>query len=540
MNTEPGYQPPGTFITHLIKNGFKRHGPVITRDEFEIHNLDLTSLKLNVPHMLPFVVAKRFSSHETVTFDQLEQVLPDLKSMAQSLQKGFIVLALGGRIQTDEMALKELGLSNIVVIDRADIESVNAAPDLPTRSKLLSATLVGPLGRERLSPYISGRPAIGGRFFGRSSTLKRLIPGEHNWTVLGNRRIGKTSLLQEIMARLKLQGVQTAWVYGGKCNSTQDVVYDILCDLDQFRSAEHVVADLYKARNLPSYVHRIADSENKNIALFIDELDHILEFDAKQNFEVLELLRATFQNHEACRIFLAGFRQVMEASRSINHPLFNFTKPHELELFGRDETTDMITRPLSHMGIDLTGTDLPEAVYRQTAGHPELIQIHCAELIRLYEDRGGIPSGPELFGDVFNNEEYKRKVLETFLANTNPYEELLCYLLIKDAEQRGMSMQYEFSPEDVDRVLNGVGYNIGLREIGAIITQLKVSGIITPIKGRNEKYRFSVPQLAGYCLRSNLDFSISKALAAARSSGSDFQYWLDPEETGGGGSKPNA
>jgi AAA+ ATPase superfamily predicted ATPase len=420
-------------------------------------------------------------------------------------------------------------------MDRSDIESAFAANDPVTRSKILSNALIKFLGRETLSPYISGRPAIGGRFFGRLSAVKSIFHGGTNWTVLGNRRIGKTSLLQEIRARFRLQGVETGWVYGGKCNSTLDVVYDILKELGQFRTADHVIADPYKTRNLPSYIHKMADSDKRSVALFIDELDHILEFDAKQNFEMLELLRATFQNHESCRIFMAGFRQVMEASNSIDHPLFNFTKPCYLQLLSREEALDMITRPLSNLGIDLSRSDLPNAIYRQTSGQPELIQIHCAETIRLFEDGGKIPNGQELFVDVFNNEEYKRKVLGTFLANTNPYEELLCYLLIEDSEKSSRATQYEFGLEDVDRLLKKVGYNVGLHEIQGIVTQLKISGIITPVRGRWEKYRFSVPQLAGYVLRGNLGFSISKALEAARSySEKEFDYKLDPEEISGG------
>ncbi|HYP27216.1 MAG TPA: AAA family ATPase [Blastocatellia bacterium] len=540
MNTDHAYQQSGAFIAHLIKNGFKKHGPAISRGEFEVHSIDLTPIKLNVQHMVPFVLAKRVSNRETVTPGQLDQILPDLLSLKQSLQRDIAVLIIGGELIGDESIVEELGLSGIAVMDRSTIESTCANADFVAKSKLLSTPLIRFLGRETLSPYISGRPAVAGRFFGRLSAVKRILPGGGNWTVLGNRRIGKTSLLQEIRARLRMQGVSTCWLYGGKYNSTLDAVHDILRELDQFRIADHVIADPNKAKNLPSYIHRMADSEKKNIAVFIDELDHILDFDAKQNFELLELLRETFQNHDSCRIFMAGFRQVMEASRSLNHPLFNFTKPYELQSLSRDEALEMITKPLSNLGVDLSGSDLANAIYRQTAGQPELIQIHCAEVIKMFEAEGKVPGGPDLFADVFNTEEYKQKVLGTFLANTNPYEELLCYLLIQDAEESGKIPQYEFGPADVDRVLKKVGYNIGLRQIMAIITQLKISGIITPIMGRTEKYKFSVPQFVGYCLRGNLTFSISKALEAAKNCSEEFAYWLDPEEVSGSGGKLNA
>jgi len=61
-----GMQPPGAFITHLTKSGFKRYGPVTTGDEFEIHHLDLTSLNLDVGMLVPFLISKRLSGHSIV------------------------------------------------------------------------------------------------------------------------------------------------------------------------------------------------------------------------------------------------------------------------------------------------------------------------------------------------------------------------------------------------------------------------------------------------------------------------------------------
>ncbi|MDX6290710.1 MAG: hypothetical protein QOH42_2509, partial [Blastocatellia bacterium] len=405
MNNVTGFQPPGTFITHLMKAGFKRYGPVTTIDDFELHNLDLTSLNLDVGILVPFVISKRLSGHKIVDTELLSEVLPDLDKAAQVSQRKFVVLTIGGKLMKIEKSLMEdLGLCGVAVMDRKTIEATFASDDQATKAKALCASLVDFLGRESLSPYVSGRPAIGGRFFGRTTLLKRILPSSGNYTIVGNRRIGKTSLLKEIKERLKLQNVRTAEIYGATCSSTVDVVYRLLQNLGSFREAEHVLADPQRAKNLASYIHRIPDTEKKHVAVFIDELDRILEFDAKQNYEVLNLLRETFEGNQFCRIFLAGFRKVMEAKQSLDAPHFNFTKLIELQLFNREETFEMVTKPLERLGIAVANTDLPAAIYKETGGHPELIQIHCAGIVRFMQDHKRLPSGADLLTDVFDTE----------------------------------------------------------------------------------------------------------------------------------------
>jgi CHAT domain-containing protein len=512
-----GFQPPGAFITHLMKNGFKRYGPVNTVDDFDIYNLDLTSLQLDVGILVPFVIAKRLSAYSLINPETLGKVLPDLVNLAQKTQRKFVLLAVGGRLNSIPPGMVEdIGLSGIAIIDLSTIQGVLDTNDWQQKAKLLSSALVRFLGRNTLSPYVFGRPAIGGRFFGRVNLVKTMIPSAGNFTVVGNRRIGKTSLLNQIKEQLKLNNIRTGEVYGATCYSTVDVVYKLLQSLGRFREAEHVLMEPKRARNLAAYIHKIPEAEKTSVAVFIDEVDRILEFDVEQNWEVLHILRETFEGNAACRLFLAGFRKVIEARQSFESPAFNFTTPIELPLFSRQETFEMVTRPLERMGIAVTATDLPEAIYQETGGHPELIQIHCAAIVRFMQDDNRVPSAAELLSGVFNTFEHKRKVLGTLLANTNPHEELLCYLLMNDAERNGRTDNYCFKPHDVHRVLAAVGIKLLANEIGAIITSLKVSGIISPAPGKAESYRFSVPRLINYCVALSLGYCIEQAMARVK------------------------
>jgi hypothetical protein len=138
-------------------------------------------------------------------------------------------------------------------------------------------------------------------------------------------------------------------------------------------------------------VRAVVDQERTRVAAFIDELDHILDFDRLQEFELMHTLRATFDHHN-CRLFFAGFRRTMEARRDINHPLFNFTHEVALEALSADETIEMVTEPLEALGAPVGKTDLPATIYRETAGHPELIQFYCEELLTLQTMLGRLPT----------------------------------------------------------------------------------------------------------------------------------------------------
>ena len=510
MSVEPSVQTPKTFIQHLHSLGFLRHRPIATFDEFEVNELDLTPLKLNVSFFIPFIIPKQLTL-EQISVSQITdlwQVVVENFSQGQKIN----ILLISGNVdlQKDDARLVALEEKGVVIWDQKAMQAIVGATDLSAKFKLISKGPLDVMGRGSLSPYVSGRPAVGGRFFGRSNQLRPILAEDSNCTILGNRRIGKTSLLKQIKERLKLKGYRTAEVYGATCSSTDDFVIKLLRELDEFQKAQKVERSPYNATSLPRWIKQMA--VKTPVAVFVDELDHILEFDAKQNYELMHTLREIFESNAQCRVFFAGFRRVMSERQSLGSPLFNFTKPIELQGFTQEETYEMVTKPLTHLGIEVMNTDLPKDIFIATAGHPEHIQICCAELIKFYEEKDRVPQAPELISRVLDSTEYKQKVLGAFLSNTNPFEELVCYLLIKDARER--INEYEFSPANVREMLETYGdtVNHDVKTILGVINNLSVSGIIVNVGGGAQRYRFSSPMLAEYCRAINIDKSIGDAL----------------------------
>jgi Cdc6-like AAA superfamily ATPase len=527
------FWPPGAFIRHLAeKRSFQRNRAVQSTDLFEIHSLDLSSLKLNVGSFIPFVVARQLSAHKVVRREQIEQVIPELQTLVRESEAQFVVLVIGGTLHFDPADnLRNVGSRPVVIISNPGIQAIINAPNKEIACQVLSDHLVKYLGPQSLSPYRPGRPAWGGRFFGRQEALNRAVGGGRfggNFTILGNRRIGKTSLLQEVRRRLERDNprLRTTTIYGNNFHSAFDVVREILYAL---RPDVHrrLVDDPGLVDHLATHISNLPDSRNEDVAVFIDELDHILDFDSKQGYRLLNLLRASFE-HDRCRVFFAGFRTVMAAKNKLDTPLYNFTEPIVLASLTRHETNEMIVGPLTRLGISVPPS-LTELIMHETSGHPELIQIFCSKIVELVGASRTTPRPDHLVAAIVDDDIFRQKVYRTFLYNTNPMEKLLTYLLISEVgdPQRGVN-SYEFTLKDCNSLLNRAGIKLSLSQIDTLVENLLVGGVIGPVLGRLRTFRFAVPRLAEYCLAEDLDFTIEKAKEEIATQPDPIDLLLDP------------
>jgi hypothetical protein len=208
---------------------------------------------------------------------------------------------------------------------------------------------------------------------------------------------------------------------------------------------------------------------------------------------------------------MAGFRRTRMASQCRNTPLFNFTKPHPLGRLTQKESIEMISRPLRLLGLDLRPSDLPTTIYKETGGQPELLQIFGSEIVNLLEAKEEIPAAGELLSHVLGSKLFREKVLGSFLINTTPYEELMCYLLIAAIQGQPIP-QFEFGFETINSLLKKCGFHLSMAELRGLTNNLETAGVIEPVAGVVEKFIFSVPQLARYCMNMDLDVCTETAL----------------------------
>jgi hypothetical protein len=532
MDDTPAFRPPGAFVKHLIEcSDISRRRPVESTDDWERYDLDLSHLKLGAGFFVPFVILKSLARYESITADQLAAAVSALGEITRTVRHEFVVWVVGGRVRALPQQIRAIGEDHdIAVIDRPIIDAVYAADSQPMKQRALAAGLVRSLGRLRLSPYTPGDVAYGGRFFGRKTLVNKALTAHRSngLTLVGNRRMGKTSLLREIKHQLanKNERLKIADLYGSKYHSTASVVDELLRQLRPELTLRIERGDAQLVKEFPLLIHQLSDKEDVTVAVFIDEVDELLALDQLQDHELMNLLRAAFQ-HEGCRAFFAGFRRAIEAKQRNDSPMFNFTKSEVVGAFTREETTAMIVEPLALLDLDVASTDLPAMIYRETAGHPELIQIFCGELITQAEASGSVPSAAGLLSDVLDSEVFRQRVLGAFLANTNSYEQLLCYTLFLEVAEKHLNYdQFEFGISDIGRLLEAQGLSTSVPELTGLASNLKIAGVFEEVRSAM-RYRLAVPQLGTYCKMLELPYCVQRAKEQLRKE--RVGIWAEPD-----------
>src|SRR5262249_15127227 len=153
------------------------------------------------------------------------------------------------------------------------------------------------------------------------------------------------------------------------------------------------------AQNFPQVIQKEATRGGVRVAVFVDELDELLERDLGEGEYLMKILRATFQGQDNCRIFFAGFRNVMAEALRGNSELFNFTEKIYLRGLSRQETREMVENPLTLLGVDIHDDHIAR-IYQETKGHPELIQFYCNALLSITEETGQPPDANDLVSHV--------------------------------------------------------------------------------------------------------------------------------------------
>jgi tetratricopeptide (TPR) repeat protein len=355
---------------------------------------------------------------------------------------------------------------------------------------------------EYKNPYIVGNP-VGNSpvFVGRADILRevqRVIrdPQENAIVLYGQRRIGKTSVLQELENRLPKEGAY----------------YPILFDLQDkaewslgrvLRELAHQISSFLKLAPpdlgdkpettfrqvwLPDVLNNLPI--NASLVLLFDEFDVLANLGSKQAgaafFPYLRDLLNTNPILMNC-VFAMG-RNINDLS-SIALSLFKNVPAKHVSLLSHEETVQLIHLSQTNQTLNWSNDEVVEKVWQLTNGHPFLTQALCSHIWDRLHNKN--PSEPpivtskdveEAIPDTFSS---RRNTLEWLWDGLPPAESVVASTLAN----AGAKIITDFQLEEL---LRQSGVQIIIRELQNAPRLLQEWDLIEPADGG---YRFRVELL---------------------------------------------
>ncbi len=468
---------------------FRCIGPRHIR-RLEAFEVDLSDWKLSLTHRNPCFWIHTPEQLRTAPTELAEQVRDAVREA--EWRNETILVCVDGPAEDVRRRLSA-SLTQFIVLDQRQQKEIHSS-DSPTRVML--DLMLAQMSRSQLAPYETSHSVTGSRFFGREQDLKTILRHKRdtNFIIIGIRRIGKSSLLREIEFQLNRddppQDAQIRRVYidCSLIKSEEDLYSEILNKLSRTDLKELLGrrgrADRFKAQMF----EYLADVHGGPITYLLDEIDPVLENDAGHN--LFDVLRKASNEHVA-RFIMAGFRHTRAALSNPNSPLFHFGEVRTLTALERSEVKKMVEGPMDQLRVRLQGRDdLVNRIYRETAGLPNLVQFYCQSLLKRVDELGSAAISPDSLRDVYENNDFRDFVLETFVTNSLPLERALVFALIGT---KGLAPDASFTQVEMDAELTQRGLPLPHPELDKACRNLVSAGILDPL-GR--QYSFRIPVFA--------------------------------------------
>ncbi|MBN1206343.1 MAG: PD40 domain-containing protein [Myxococcaceae bacterium] len=237
--------------------------------------------------------------------------------------------------------------------------------------RLLEAAIAAQVAVSELSPYqVAGGVKLENLFFGREREVRAIADRSmRNFLVVGQRQMGKSSLLLAVLRRLQAR-------------PELDAHYVELADADLHRrlarERERVPAD---GSPLPPFVEVAAGVPSRPRVWLIDETDDFISADAKAGYPVLQAMRALAEEGRAYFI-LAGFWDLYRAVvLDEKQPLRNFGEHLRLEPLDPRSALALVTEPMAALGLQWDSPATPDFLVEQAGRRANLLVLACKALV---------------------------------------------------------------------------------------------------------------------------------------------------------------
>ncbi|MCP4663269.1 MAG: protein kinase [bacterium] len=244
-------------------------------------------------------------------------------------------------------------------------------------------------------PFVVGQWVRGEKFYGRGTQIAEILGGHRNWVwLLGNRRVGKTSLLKQLehLTATRDQGFfPVFWDFQGADDPEElnlnfaDALLDAEERLDELGIAVAEVEgeDLFAALGR---LRRKLRAQKRTLLLLCDEVEELIHLREKDP-ALLRKLRRAMQSQEGIRSVLASSIRLWDLAeqREDTSPfLHGFIPPLYIQNLSDEEARSLIRQEhLPADGRPHFEDEVVERIRRRCDNHPYLIQLVCKRYLEL-------------------------------------------------------------------------------------------------------------------------------------------------------------
>ncbi|MCD6291370.1 MAG: ATP-binding protein, partial [Anaerolineae bacterium] len=241
------------------------------------------------------------------------------------------------------------------------------------------------------NPYIVGSYVIDRHHYGRQEIIDHLLhsPDDAVW-IVGNRRIGKTSLLRQIeflTSRQHDQYIPIFWDIQG-CETSADLARELYYALedasDRLQELDLDVSTLSGADVVEQLraLRRAAERKERKALLLIDETEALINV-GQNDPQGLKLLRKALQAGQGLRVLMTSTKALtrlndMASDWATSPFLFGFGLRNLWEL-DPEAARNLIRQTKSDTPVQASD-EVVDAICEYTNRHPYLIQVLCQRL----------------------------------------------------------------------------------------------------------------------------------------------------------------
>ncbi len=267
------------------------------------------------------------------------------------------------------------------------------------------------------NPFVYGETVSGENFCNRTREIKELVADIincQNVIIFSPRRYGKTSLIKQVLRKVKAKGILTFYIdlypainkrkfieiYAGAISTgipggvrqiakkIKEYLPRIIPKVVMDGQSVHFEFEFDRTLNISPHiddllvaVKKVADQKKKTAVVVFDEFQEIANFD---DDEIERKMRSAFQNHRNISyIFMGSKTHLMrDIFNNPNRPFYKSGKHFPLDKIDQKELSLFAKKKFSDQNIVISRNEL-NSILNNTECHPYYFQMLCHVLWEL-------------------------------------------------------------------------------------------------------------------------------------------------------------